>query len=144
MREGSALFLYGSLMVPEVWEIVVGRATPMRPARLEDHVRRALHGAVYPGLVPRQGEHTDGCLVAGVDKRELARLDTFEGDLYQRTPCVALCGGEREQAFVYVVRPAHRGLLAPRPWELDAFVANELPAYLDGCRLFAAEMESEA
>lgn len=144
VRDGKALFLYGSLMVPQVWELVVGRAAVMQPARLADHVRRALHGAVYPGLVPRQGEHTEGRLVGGIDKRELARLDAFEGELYQRTPCVVESEGERAQAFVYVVRPAHRGLLSPRPWDLDRFVADELPAYLEGCRRFAADLDPGA
>jgi len=139
--EGRALFVYGSLLIEEVFQIVVGHPVVMHRATLQDHARRALHDAVYPGLVPRQGECTEGRVAVGLDKEDLARLDHFEGDLYQRSPCVVETEDGSPQAFVYVVRPAHRGLLAPEDWDLERFVQDELPRYLKGCRRFAEELD---
>lgn len=143
MAWDPALFVYGTLLVPDVLRLIVGRDLETEPAVLPDHVRRRLHGAVYPGLVGRHGERTEGLLVRGLSREELGRADRFEGELYQRVPClVETDRGEVAQAFVYVLRSEHGGLLGPEDWDVEHFVREELAAYLEGCRRFAEMAET--
>ena len=138
----QALFAYGTLLVPEVFEVVVGRSVAGSHAVLEGHARRRLHGAVHPGLVPRHSEKTLGKIYPGLSKGELTRLDTFEGDLYSRRPCVVETSDGTQHAVVYVLRPEHGGHLDGRDWDLQAFEREELADYLEGCRRFAERVAS--
>jgi hypothetical protein len=69
--DGPAVFAYGTLLFPEVVEIVVGRRLPVVPATLADHRRARLVDRVYPGIV----EH------ASVLGKELRRLPDSLADL---------------------------------------------------------------
>jgi gamma-glutamylcyclotransferase (GGCT)/AIG2-like uncharacterized protein YtfP len=134
----ARLFTYGTLMLSEVMEIVAGARLPSRPASLAGYGRRRLHGEVFPGLVPAAGETTPGVLWDEVAPAALARIDRFEGELYDRPELhVALASGERVGAFVYLLRPEQRALAAAEAWDEAAFRARHLRAYLDACRAFA-------
>lgn len=136
----ARLFTYGTLMLTEVMEIVAGRRFASRRAELPDYGRRRLSGAIYPGLVPAAGETTAGVLWEGLDAPALARIDRFEGPLYERPElAVTLAPGERCAAFVYVLRPEHRALAREGAWEEADFRARHLDAYLATCRAFARE-----
>lgn len=135
----TRLFVYGTLLFDAVRARVAGRALPARPATLPGYARRAVHGAVYPGVVREPGAATHGLLVEGVDARALARLDRFEGRLYERRRLpVRLAEGGFVHAGVYLVPPARRRALADAPWDPDAFAARHLEAYLEGCAAFDA------
>ncbi len=137
----GSLFIYGTLLAPEVLRLLVPRDVEQEPARLPGYIRRALHGVVFPGIVPRQGETTDGVLLKGLRREEVLRLDDFEGDLYQRTPCVVDTEGGEHQASVYVIRQEHRGRLAPRDWDFEAFMREDFGDYLIGCRRYAETLD---
>jgi gamma-glutamylcyclotransferase (GGCT)/AIG2-like uncharacterized protein YtfP len=123
----SRLFAYGTLLVAEVMERVAGRSFPAEHAVLLGWRRRLLRGATYPGLVPAPGESVEGLLYAGLDAGALARIDRFEGALYERRELtVALDSGKSRPAFVYVLRPEHRGLLSELPWSEAEFRARHL------------------
>ena len=136
----SPLFIYGTLLAPEVLRLLVPREVPHQRALLRGYVRRRLHGVVFPGIEPRQGENTAGLLLAGVTRAEMQRLDDFEGDLYQRTPCVVETEDGDAQAFVFVIRSEYSGRLAPQPWDYDAFLANDFDDYLVGCQRYVATL----
>ena len=141
MSEGAArLFAYGTLMLPEVMEIVAGPGRSALPAVLAGHRRRRLHGEVFPALVPDAGESVAGVLWDGLDAAALARLDRFEGPLYERTVRrVTLASGEEREACVYVLRPERRELASPEAWDEADFRARHLAAFLAACRAFAQE-----
>ena len=123
----SRLFAYGTLLVPEVMERVAGRGFPAERAVLVGWRRRLLRGATYPGLVPAAGERVEGLLYDGLDAGALARIDRFEGALYERRELpVVLGSGENRAAFVYVLRPEHRGLVTELPWNEAEFRARHL------------------
>jgi gamma-glutamylcyclotransferase (GGCT)/AIG2-like uncharacterized protein YtfP len=132
---GISLFVYGTLVLPEVMEAVAGRAFASRPAELPGFapVRRRNPG--FPGHAPRPGATTSGRLCEGVGWAALELLDDFEGDLYERLRLpVRPSGGAAEEAHVYVIRPEHRDLLTPEPWDPQYFAERHLSAYLAGCR----------
>jgi gamma-glutamylcyclotransferase (GGCT)/AIG2-like uncharacterized protein YtfP len=125
-------------MLPEVMEAVLGRRFAARPAVLPDHRRRLVRHAVYPGLVPATGEAVAGVLWEGLDEAALARLDRFEGALYERVELeVVLAPPEPCRAFVYRLRPEQHALASDAAWDEADFRARHLATYLADCREFA-------
>jgi gamma-glutamylcyclotransferase (GGCT)/AIG2-like uncharacterized protein YtfP len=142
MNGGPArLFAYGTLMLPEVMEVVAGLRCAALPARLPGHRRRLLRGAVYPVLLPAAGETVAGVLWDGLDAAALARVDRFEGAIYERALCrVVLASGEEREAFAYVLRPEHHALASAEAWDVADFRARHLGAFLDSCRAFVRSL----
>jgi len=121
-------------------QIVAGRRFAAEPARLADFRRSALSGVVYPAVLPEPGAVTDGVVYAALDAAALARIDRFEGELYERrTLSVALASGAPCEAFVYVLRPEHFALATDAAWDFEGFRARHLRDYLAACRAFARE-----
>mgnify|MGYP005856566713 CR=1 FL=1 len=132
---GPPLFVYGTLLCPEIWALVVRAPAARRPAHLRDHRRGPIVGEVFPGVVPQPGARVEGALLAALPPAARARLDAYEGSLYARTPVrVHLPGGHRVAAETYLVAPSHRDLVAPGDWSLPAFRASALPAFLAALR----------
>lgn len=112
----AALFVYGSLLAPQVLRALLDRAPALQPARLQDYRRSALRGQIFPGLVPAAGAVTPGALI-DVRPCELRRLDAWEDDFFCRRPVdIRLTDGIRVRAQAYLLAPRHRHLLAARAW----------------------------
>jgi len=141
----ARLFAYGTLMLPEVMEIVAGRCFAARSATLAGYRRRLLRDRVYPGLVPAAGESVEGVLWEDLDAPALARIDRFEDAPYERLELrVTVAPGESCAAFVYLLRPEHRALATDAAWHEAEFRASHLRDYLADCRTFARELGVEA
>ncbi len=139
------VFTYGTLAFAEVMEAVAGRAFASEPATLEGFVRLCVRGVVYPGVRARPGAAVDGVLYRGLDAAALARLDRFEGALYERRRlAVRLERGASCDAWVYVVPEALAHRLADEPWDPERFRREHLPAYLAHCRTGRVAEEHEA
>ena len=133
------LFVYGTLQIPEVFQAVTGRCVPAEPARLADHARYCLKGLSYPGLIVELGAVTDGLLFRRLGTPEVARLDAFEDDFYERlTVSVTTLAGETVKAEAYIVPAVSHHLIDPRPWCLDEFRRRSLHSFLDRCRAAGA------
>jgi gamma-glutamylcyclotransferase (GGCT)/AIG2-like uncharacterized protein YtfP len=130
----AAVFAYGTLELPQIVTLVLGRRLHGQPATLTGFARFAVHGAPYPALVPRSGARTSGILYRGLDAATLRTLDRYEGRLYRRQAvAVRLTDGRSERCFVYVVRPQHLHLLSRRPWDPKLFARRYLFTYLARC-----------
>ena len=141
----AAVFAYGTLAVPAVMEAVTGRGFEAREAELAGFARRRLRGRIYPGAVESPGSRVTGRLYEGVDDATLARLDRFEGALYERREVPVLVrGGRGARAVLYVVAAAHRGELLEEPWDPGEFATVHLAAYLRGCAAFRAREEARS
>ncbi|KAF9065592.1 hypothetical protein BDP27DRAFT_1331798 [Rhodocollybia butyracea] len=93
-------FFYGTLMHPKILKRVIDNDAShlqIAPAVLLEHTRHKVRYADYPGLVPwpkaqslfdrelTQDERcVRGTLVTGLTKKDMVRLDNFEGDEYSR------------------------------------------------------------
>jgi hypothetical protein len=110
---------------------------------LAGYERHALRGAVYPAIVPAPGAHVAGVLWEGLDAAALARIDRFEGTLYERRACsVEAAGGVGVAAQVYVLAAAHRARLLARDWDETEFRRRHLRQYLAACRNFARKVSA--
>jgi len=140
-----AVFTYGTLAVPAVMEAVTGRRFAEREAELAGFARCRLRGRSYPAAVERAGARVAGRLYDAVDAATLARLDRFEGPLYERREVsVLLPAGGEARAEVYVLAASRRGELLDEPWDPAAFERVELGAYVRSCAAFRARDEARS
>src|SRR6266487_644351 len=78
----EALFVYGSLLFPEVMRVLLGRIPAGLPASVAGWRVAALPGRVYPALVP--GETVaKGQLISDLTPADWRLLDAFEDDVYE-------------------------------------------------------------
>jgi gamma-glutamylcyclotransferase (GGCT)/AIG2-like uncharacterized protein YtfP len=117
---GTALFTYGSLMFPEVWEKVVAGRYARAPAVVHDHARYAVRDATYPGMVAQLKASVEGVVYFDVSEPDMAALDAFEGDAYRRIRVPAMLrSGERVEVQTYLF--LDRSGLSGQAWEPVAF-----------------------
>lgn len=122
-----SLFVYGSLLAPQVLRALLDREPPVIPARLPDYRRSALRGQPFPGLVPAADAVTDGGVIH-VSPRELHCLDAWEDDFFCRTAVTVRLGRDGAlRTQVYLLAPAHRPLLSNRAWQPQRFIARLAP-----------------
>lgn len=112
------LFVYGTLMFPQIMMAVIGRAPACAAAVLPGYARYSLRGACYPAIAPDASASTSGLLYLGLDPPALRRLDRFEGAQYRRVAVqVRLAAEELRNAHTYVLRPGQSSRLCARAWE---------------------------
>lgn len=138
-----AVFTYGTLQVPEIFEAVTGTITASKPAVLQDYVRYGIRGQVFPGIIPEHGASVTGRYYFNIDVRTLASIDEFEGVLYERRTVHVNVGGKKRPAEAYVVSLPYRDWLNGRPWRLDTFRDRHFAGYISRCRRFSREFGHE-
>ena len=126
------IFAYGTLMIPEVMYAVTTREFRFKNAILRGYARFTVKGESYPGIIPVTDEVTEGVIYFEVDELSLARLDAFEGNLYQRKP-IRVETKEREirDAETYVIKPEYRGCLSSKEWNVKEFNQKHLEVFLE-------------
>jgi len=113
---------YGSLMFDPVWSAVVTGQYSSRRVRVDGWQRYVIPGEDYPGAVVSAGSSMEAILWEGVDAEDLARLDAFEGDQYERVPVII--GPAARPAWIYAWRGARP--LASALWDPDVFAQREV------------------
>lgn len=129
------LFVYGTLMFPQIRSVLVNREFQTSPAELHGYRRFAIFiagRAPVPAIVAADDASVSGILLGGVDWRSLRVFDTFEGvtaGLYSRIRVSVRDGeGRAIDVSAYVAGPAARGLLEGE-WDPEEFRKRHLPAY---------------
>ena len=98
------VFLYGTLMDPEVARRIAGEDRFVREARsalLAGYRRVTLRGAPYPTLM-RDAAGTVHGLLAEVPPAILRRLHAYEGSLYRFVAVRVLCDGATLAAHAWI------------------------------------------
>ncbi|EOD51209.1 putative disease resistance protein [Neofusicoccum parvum UCRNP2] len=153
-------FFYGTLMVPQVmYRVIYNSSDPQpwqktlttaKPAFLPGYQRRKVRQADYPGIIPVATDSSSpsssvrGTLVTGLTEGDIFRLDTFEGDEYERrrVPVRVVTAGrvdatdvpggvfaptETEEVVAETyVWTAGEDRLEPGEWDFDEFVREKL------------------
>ena len=101
------LFVYGTLMAPDVLRSLTGRVFDREPARLRDFQRFQPAGS-YPYILPSQGDSVAGALLRGLEDDDLRALDRYEGegDLYFRIDVVVETSHGERPCATYVANSA--------------------------------------
>ncbi len=124
------LFIYGSLMHPEVLSRVLGRTPETRGATLTGFRRGVIRGESFPGVVPAESGSVEGLLVFDLTPSEIAEVDRFEDDFYRRIPLEVLSESGMTRADVYVVEPRFESLVMAEEWDYALFVERDLNAFI--------------
>lgn len=132
------LFVYGTLMVPEVMFAVCGHGRRGQSAMLLGYRRRRIVNEVYPAIVCCAGDRVEGICYRGLNAAQARLLDTFEGDMYRRCTVSIRTAEGVQSADTYVLVPRFRSRLSREPWSLGLFVATHLDAFVRDYRGFAA------
>ncbi len=79
------LFVYGTLQLPEIQLLVLGRALPGTPDVLDDYEKTTitLESNTYPIIRPKAGTSITGQVLT-VTADDLPKLDLYETAAYQR------------------------------------------------------------
>ena len=126
------LFVFGTLMDPDLLTLVLGRALDpagVVPARLRGWRRVHVAGRPYPMVVPHPGGRVEGLLLHGLGPVDLDRLAYYEGWEYRLAPQAVLDAvGRPVAARLYrAIGPVRAD---PRPWRLDRWRALHKPVAL--------------
>jgi hypothetical protein len=120
------LFVYGTLIDPQVFQVVTGVKAPLESAVLEDFAKVSSLKS-FPYILPRAGARVEGFLVPALDGAILARLDQYEneGELYLRRLVTVQTGNGPRDAFAYVAGPK---LLAKAPPDVE--ISERVTAFI--------------
>lgn len=100
-------------------------------ASLGGYRRYAIKGEAYPAIVPHAGGRVAGMLYRGIPPAAWRRLDSYEGEMYQRcTASVLLESGGTVTAETYVLKPAFAKQLAKVDWDFEKFLQCDKSQYL--------------
>jgi gamma-glutamylcyclotransferase (GGCT)/AIG2-like uncharacterized protein YtfP len=127
------LFCYGSLMFAPVWSRVVQGTYDHVEAQLRGFQRRGVQGEIYPCLI--SGSHQDiveGVIYFHLNTADMARLDAFEGDLYERQTVTCVDAMQRShEVEVYVLKARYRSMATRTAWNARWFASEGLAQFLD-------------
>jgi gamma-glutamylcyclotransferase (GGCT)/AIG2-like uncharacterized protein YtfP len=126
------LFVYGTLMFPEVWlRIAVGRRHDAQPALLSGFERYRVKGGDFPVIVPGGDRSRVSGIVYYDVADSIARLDNFESELYVREEVeVVLDSGAPLCCQTYVLPRVRRNFASTEAWDPDWFQREALADYL--------------
>lgn len=128
------VFVYGTLLVPKIWETVTKTGGLVsREATLAGHEIRCVRDAVYPAIFasPDSGGSIPGRVFFDVPETALRRLDAYEDDFYRREevhPEIEGIGKVSAQAYLVSAADVPR-LLSPQGWSLAWFEKNGLEGF---------------
>ena len=116
------VFTYGSLMFERVWQQVVSGQYAACPVTLHGYQRFAVKQEEYPAAVPNPAQCITGILYFAVSPTDLARLDDFEGEYYERISVTVVNSNNGAfPAEIYVLNQAYQNILEAVEWDVDRF-----------------------
>jgi hypothetical protein len=107
-------------MFPQVWQQVARGLYHSTEAVLGGFARYAVLGETYPGITMHPRCSVTGLLYFDVDEHDVAALDAFEGQDYQRIQIagqVAPAYAEIVETYIYT----NVNKLTEEPWHPEAF-----------------------
>ena len=143
----SSVFVYGTLMAPQVLKVLIGRVPEMLgPAILSNYRRHPVKEQVFPGMIPcSDGSSTAGLLLQNLSEDEIKVLDWFEGDEYVRRDVKVWCDVSTHNTMSYIWSNPVAELDLAHEWDYQDFLDNKLSWYLkttvEPCRLQFDELE---
>ena len=122
------LFVYGTLLFPEIRELVGGREFRAEPAYINGYRVLQVRDATFPGLLKSglETDQADGEILLDLSPSELARFDAYEDSFYVRENVEVKFtdhdSRSEEEAMVYVVpKRLASTVLTEEPWTRDWF-----------------------
>ncbi|AUZ85825.1 gamma-glutamylcyclotransferase family protein [Methylophaga nitratireducenticrescens] len=119
------LFVYGTLMDPEIMRKVSGQKHTSKVATLDGFMRKKIKDEVFPAMIPQQGSRVAGLVYFNVPTESQRRLDQFEGAIYQKEEVLIFDDKNQPlRAQTYVLSEKYLNLLSEQDWDFDEFKLN--------------------
>lgn len=127
----ATLFVYGTLLAPELRRALLGRELQGTPANLDGYACFRVRRAPYPAITPALDACTAGEIIDGLSSADFAKLDDYESAMYRRLiVTVRDQAGNNVDASTYVIDATARQRLSDEPWDYAAFRLQQLDRYL--------------
>lgn len=127
---GEHLFVYGTLLLPQVMMQVTGQRYFSLPATLHNYARYGVRGKAYPGIVSEHGANVSGMLCLNIKPGAWQRLDDYEDHFYQRQYVKVETAAGSDYAWAYVVPDTLCACLTNRVWSVEQFSHCHLQGFL--------------
>lgn len=126
------IFTYGTLMFDAVWARVVAGEYRHSPGTISGFVRKTVQGATYPAVYPSGAENiVEGVVYFNVDSGDLASLDAFEGDYYDRKEVTCrLSDGSQAKVWIYIWKEKYMPLVSEADWDPEWFSREGLGVFI--------------
>jgi gamma-glutamylcyclotransferase (GGCT)/AIG2-like uncharacterized protein YtfP len=134
----DALFVYGSLLFPEVLRALLDRVPDSTSATAIGWRVAALPGRVYPALVPGN-RAVAGRLLTGLTANEWRIIDAFEDDVYELR---RLTLADELHGWAYICQ-SEAGTTSDG-WNADDFAAKHLVSYVANCVVWRKRYEKRS
>jgi gamma-glutamylcyclotransferase (GGCT)/AIG2-like uncharacterized protein YtfP len=118
------LFVYGTLMLPEIWHKITKEDRFNDKALLSGFFRSKLNGEVYPGIHKKNGCFVNGVIYYDVSNLAIKKLDIFEGERYRRIRINVNVKNRSIQADTYELSTNFHHLLTGEEWNLEEFIRS--------------------
>jgi gamma-glutamylcyclotransferase (GGCT)/AIG2-like uncharacterized protein YtfP len=118
------IFVYGTLMLPEIWFKVTKEKNDCDRALLNGYSRSKLIGEVYPGIFEKKGCAVSGIIYYNVSCFAVNKLDIFEGEKYRRTKVVVNIDNKIDRAETYVISAKFQHLITEDKWDFEEFLRS--------------------
>lgn len=129
-----SLFVYGTLMLPEIRYALLGKELKQIPAKLSGYSTytffRENHESEYPILKPEDNGIVNGYVLQKVTKRDYDILEYYEGEdyhlieidveIYGRATRTNIFSNSNTKTFQYC-----------KKWSLDDFLENHFNNYIE-------------
>lgn len=138
----TPVFVYGSLMVPEVLTALLDRAVPTIPGRIDGWRRCELEGLPYPAIVSDEQASVAGLLLTDLEPHERDLFDTFEGPEYDIVEVQATTAHGPLEAEAYAAGDRLTSIAAATDWD-PRLLDIVLDAYVESCRRFRQAFDAE-
>ena len=130
------LFVYGTLMFPQVMTTLTGLTPTYAPAVARNTARFSIRNQVYPGLVNRSGNLTMGYLIRNLDEVNWHLIKAFEGNEYSVGPVAIETQQHNMNAYTFFVHAHSLDIVANSFWNPESFLRYQLESFLADCRAF--------
>jgi len=103
------LFVYGTLMKPEVVRRLTGKTPNYEKAFLRGY--RKYSTSYIPYIMKNENSKVEGLLITNLDEEDLKKIDRYEGEgyLYIREKAEVVTERSNEEAYVYVGKNMKKG-----------------------------------
>jgi gamma-glutamylcyclotransferase (GGCT)/AIG2-like uncharacterized protein YtfP len=123
------LFVYGTLLFPEILKKIVGREYNSVKAVLKDYRRFAVKDFDYPAIIEQKNGMVNGNLILNVDDVAMNVLSGFEGNEYVKREVEVLADNKKIKAVVFVWCDSTIKL-SENDWDENFFRQNRIGNYI--------------
>lgn len=123
------LFVYGSLLFPDLVTALTGRRFRFMPAILYGFRRFRVTGCDYPAIIETPGAKVHGHIIQDVDAKSIQMLTFFEGEEYKKQQVTVSLSDKKIEVTAFVWT-GNKALLEETDWDESEFEGQSLAFYL--------------